>query len=96
MEAVRNKFKYEADGSPDVYSFGVFKDGLTTEEVKDYLRVKKGTWNVESLYKKYFQESRGDTSMFVQVNGAFVNLIYRWDVERHTQAILTGTKTYFD
>ena len=97
MDWLKQMFTYNYKGIPIVYSYGVFKDGLTAEELKNYLRVRLDKYDIPAQITKAYNDScRGDTCPAVEVNGQLVGLFYRHDVERHADKAILGKKTYWD
>jgi len=67
--------------------------GLTSNEIKDYLRVEPNTLAISKLYKK-FGDIAGCNTGSVAPTGEF--LMYRHDVERFADKLFLGKETYFD
>jgi len=97
-EWLRGLFKYRADGKPDIYSYGVFKIGITSTEAKDYLQIYLGLdgSQLTRALDKYWDEFGAQTCPCVSVNGQMVTLYYRHDIERIADSIYQGKPTYFD
>lgn len=110
MEFLRDRFKYSADGKPDIYSFGEFKRGVTAEEIDDYLRVRSGKYHIKGLRKKYDKVFGVNTATMVTLTGSVacpdvdmairdtihVTLFYRSDVQRFADLLFEGKPTFFD
>lgn len=94
-----NLFKYNADGTPDIYSYGEFKNGVTSDEVKNFLRVYLGQLDdrrFKAAMKKYDDKFGAQTCAVAHVNGQDVTLYYRHDVTRIADAAFRNIPTYFD
>jgi len=98
IEWLRSIFKYRADGKPDVYSYGVFKAGITSTETKDYLQIYLGLEGkvLARALDKYWDEFGAQTCPCVSVNGQMITLYYRHDIERIADKVFQGKPTYFD
>ena len=109
MENLRSMFKYDEKGEPDIYSYGAFKNGVTNEEIDNYLRVRTGQFNVK-VQRKFFNKVSGCNTVAVwnglvdvgnslqgskYVPGSVI-LHYRSDVKRFADRSLLGKGTYFD
>ena len=84
---------YIKHGKLDISNYGVYRLGLTSEEIICYLQARANKINIKRLYKK-FNRIAGCNTCAVAPNGE--HLMYRWDVERFADALFNGTATYFD
>ena len=73
--------------------YGDYRQGLTGDEIKDYLRVRANTLNVERIYKK-FSDIAGCNTGCATPDGKF--LMYRWDVERFANKLFNNEETHWD
>jgi len=97
LEHLKKQFEYDHKGVPDIYSYGIFKDGLTSDEVQNYLRVRVNSYNIpQDILNRYSDSNRGDTCQAVEVDGKTVTLFYRHDVLRHADKAIDNKPTYFD
>lgn len=100
LVSLRRRFLYDYLGRPDVYQFGAFKDGLTAEEIDDYLKVRSNSLKIIKIRKKFDDLLCGSTCRSIAIQGEKVVvekcLIYRHDVERFANNIFEKTPTYFD
>ena len=96
LKNLRRLFKFNADGTPDVYSYGVFKAGFASTEIDEYLQVRLNTLNIKLVRKAVNEEFSGSTCPVACFNGQFVFLSYRHDVQRFSDYIILKKKTYFD
>jgi len=87
----------------DIYNYGEYRHGLTSEEVNKYLRVRsKGTkynrYSIKQLRSK-FNIIAGVNTMAVvtcpKCKGSII-LTYRNDVERFANQMFQGIPTYWD
>lgn len=91
LKRLRRGFKYNEDGTPDLYSYGEFKGGITTDEIDDYLRVRINCITLPTKIKaKYNKEFGCQTAACVRVNGQEVTLFYRYDVVACANTVLLG------
>ena len=88
---------------PDVYIdvIGIYKDGLTTDEIKRYLKIiaqkEKIKTSTAKLYKKFCKiAGNGNTMSLVHEYGKEIVLMYRHDVERFAKKLFYNINTYFD
>lgn len=84
---------YFKDGKPDLATYGVYRIGLTSSEIEDYLKVRGNTLNIIKLRKK-FNDVAGCNTMGIAPTGE--SLMYRWDVERFAEKLFNNKPTYFD
>lgn len=96
LKNLRKHFRYYSDGTPDIYSYGAFKDGVTSEEITHYLMVFLNKVNVTSDQKRFNKIAGCNTCPLAIVNEQNVFLMYRHDVERFARKMILGTKTYWD
>jgi sarcosine oxidase delta subunit len=96
LEFLKSQCRYSVKGKPDIYTFGAFKDGLTAQEVNDYLRIRTNSMNISKVFKKYIHVSGCNTCISIMVNSYPIVLHYRYDVERHADLAINGTETHWD
>jgi len=88
----------------DINKFGKYKEGLTSEEIKAYLRERLNMMDQFNTYKKCpvdvvkrFNKAAGCNTMSCKmINRKMTPLMYRCDVERYADVIFLGKTTYFD
>ena len=88
----------------NITKFGKYKAGLTSKEIKIYLRERLNELNQFNVYKKCpvdvikrFNEVAGVNTMASKViNGKHTSLMYRHDVERFANYMFCKVPTYFD
>ena len=82
----------------DLEYYGDYRVGLTTKEIKEYLKQRTGVARLGRLYIQFCKVAGINTTgvVFTQCCGKSVSLIYRYDVERFIDLMLEGTPTYFD
>lgn len=90
MRKILSKLK---NNEIDIYDFGAYRYGLTTEEIDEYLRQRTGKKRVKLLHKK-FSKIAGVNTMAVGPQGQ--SLMYRHDVKRFADALLLNIPTYWD
>lgn len=93
---LRKLFRYHANGKPDIYSYGVFKAGITTSEMDDYIRVRLNSMNIKKVRAKINDMFIGSTCPIASFDDKSVGLMYRHDVERFADAVIDKIPTYFD
>ena len=96
-------FYFDKDtGKIDINNYGKYRLGLTRDEIIDYLHMRelqrgryKSLLKLEKInkLKTKFDDIAGANTCAVVDN---VILMYRWDVERFTDALFNKTSTYFD
>jgi len=99
LEQVKSRFYITEDCSYDLQSYGTFRMGLTTEEIKDYLRARGDTLNVKRLYAKFCDIAGCNTmgGFICEKCGDSKGLMYRYDVLRFADVLFGKTdSTYFD
>lgn len=99
LEKVKFMFHKKENSSLDLESFGQFRMGLTKEEIKDYLRARANTLNVERLYKKFCDIAGCNTMSSFHCPKCKYNtsLLYRHDALRFADVLFGKTKeTYWD
>jgi len=94
LENLRLGFRFYASGVPDLYSFGDFKSGVTSEEIEQYLMVRTNSTNVKALVKKFNEAFGCQTCACITVKNIQVILYYRHDVMRCADDILANRKHY--
>jgi hypothetical protein len=89
----------------NVEDFGIYKLGMTQEEIKDYLvsryNEKRGAEQkkcLKSTYNKFIEIAGVNTRTCVICSCCkkLVSLMYRHDIERYANQLFNGTPTYFD
>ena len=93
LNKLKFQFYYTPEGELDLNSYGTYRQGLTGDEIKDYLRVRANTLKIERLYKK-FSDISGCNTGCATPDGKF--LMYRWDVLRFANKLFNGKETWFD
>lgn len=108
LNQLRKCFRYYADGTADIYSYGAFKRGVTGDEIDDYLRVRAGKMNIKVIRNKFNKIAGCNTATCATVTGEVmtvggpekttihVTLNYRHDVERFADVLFKNKPTYFD
>jgi len=99
LQQIQSLFYILEDATFDLQNYGTFRKGLTTEEIKDYLRARGNTLNVKRLYKKFCDIAGCNTmgGFTCEKCGDSKSLFYRHDVLRFSDVLFGKTKgTYFD
>lgn len=99
MERVQNCFYRDSENNIKIYSYGVYKKGLTRDEIKNYLRARSGKYAVANLYKKFVKIAGVNTMSMYSCSCCDFNtsLMYHHDVERFANVLFgVTTSTYFD
>lgn len=92
LEGLRRFFLYDEKGVPDIYEYGMFKSGVTREEIKDYLMVRANSTNIKSIEKKFDEAFGCHTCSMVIVRGIQVTLYYRSDVKNSADRVFENEK----
>jgi hypothetical protein len=98
LKFIKSKFKY-IDNEPDIYSFGLFRQGLTGQEIKEYIQARANKLNVSKLIKNFYEIAGRNT---VGVYTCYsckkqTYLMYHEDVLRFANVLFGKNKyTYFD
>lgn len=92
LKNLRDHFRYFSNGTPDLYSYGQFKDGVTSEEIEEYLMVRTNSVNVNALVKKFNIAFGCQTCRLVIVKNVPVTLYYRYDVTRCADDVIKNRK----
>jgi hypothetical protein len=92
LEELKQKF-YFKDNKPDIYYYGEYRLGLTSDEIKDYLRVRANNMNVSKISKTFNKIAGCNTGTMTSTGKS---LMYRHDVERFADVIFERKLTYFD
>jgi hypothetical protein len=94
----------------DIEDYGIFKSGLTSEEIKEYLNA-RWNWRIaqgykkpefksfNALYKKFYDIAGVNTCQVVKCPNCneSLTLMYRHDILRFANVLFGVTKdTYFD
>jgi len=77
----------------DLHEYGDYRIGLTTKEIKEYLKARGDVTKIGNLYKEFCKIS-GINTMGISPTGE--TLMYRWDVERFADTLFWNKGTYFD
>ena len=94
IEKLKFYFRFNEDGTPNVWDYGVYRMGLTGDEIKDYIRVRANNLNINYLWDKFCSIAGCNTGS-MSPDGQF--LMYRWDVLRFADVLFGKTDyTYFD
>lgn len=99
LDKIKFGFRKNVDDEYDLESYGQFRIGLTSNEIKNYLRARSNTLNVERLVKKFNKIAGCNTQGIFQCElcDCSQGLMYRWDVLRFADVLFGKTKgTYFD
>jgi hypothetical protein len=96
LKNLRRLFKFNADGTPDIYSYGVFKVGVSSTEIDEYLQVRLNTLNIKRVRQAVNGAFSGSTCPVASFNRQSVCLFYRHDVQRFADLVISKTPTYFD
>lgn len=96
LKILRRQFVYDSEGKPLLDDYGVFKGGVTSDEIDSYLRVRANKLGIKDLRSKFDVYLRGSTCGSVEIEGKPILLIYRHDVERFVDQVIDGKETYFD
>ena len=96
--SLRSRFHIDPSGRVQLERFGTYCSGLTSEEIKDYLRVRTGKLRIEQVYKQFCKIAGVNTmsSATCPYCQRLIGLMYRHDVERFADALLGKIPTYFD
>lgn len=97
MKKVVNEEKIIIEKLIDIEEFGIYRMGLTTEEIKKYLKNRACTTRLGHLYDKFCRVAGINTVAVIKDEYKnSITLMYRWDVKRFADAMLKGTATYWD
>ena len=77
----------------DLNEYGDYRIGLTTKEIKEYLKARGNTKRLGNLYKN-FGSIAGVNTMGISPTGEI--LMYRWDVKRFADVLFLNKPTYWD
>ena len=82
----------------DLDHFGMYKAGLTTSEIKGYLKKRAGVTKLGHLYEKFCRIAGVNTVGVGKCEfcGNQFGLMHRHDVERFTSVLLDKKATYWD
>lgn len=93
LEKIKFGFRFEKN-EPNIWNYGVYRLGLTREEIKNYIRARANKMDVDDLLEK-FNEIAGCNTMAGTPDGKC--LMYRHDVIRYADVLFGKTDyTYFD
>jgi len=96
------KRELEAQEISDIYHYGVYRRGLTSEEIKRYLKIRARTdskvkKSVKTLAKQFNKVAGINTGAVEFLEDKTpVSLMYRHDVKRFADKLFLGKETYFD
>ena len=99
---MNNKQKWEQELISDIDRYGIYLQGLSTQEIKYYLKIRArntrfSKQSVNKLYTAFCVVAGVNTAAIVTLeDGSEISLMYRWDVERYVLKLLEGTETYWD
>lgn len=90
---------YEQYG--DIYNYGMYRLGLTSSEIKEYLKKRTGARTkreVETLYKIFCEVAGVNTMALMTCEHCKkqFTLMYRSDVARFADLMLLGISTFWD
>ena len=91
-----NKLKLEKEQSIEEY--GIFKHGMTVQEVNEYLKERNKKYKIRNVYNKFGKIAGVNTGALVICPecGKQISLMYRHDVLRFADKLFLGKETYFD
>lgn len=92
IENIRQKFHWK-DGKPDLDCYGIYRMGLTGNEIYYYLQARANKVKIKKLVDKFY-DIAGCNTMSMSPTGE--GLMYRHDVERFAEKLFNNTETYFD
>jgi argonaute-like protein implicated in RNA metabolism and viral defense len=86
------------DNPFDTKNYGVYKFGMTSEEIKKYLKAINIKYKIKNTYKKFCKIAGINTMALIKSPccNKEISLMYYHDVERFARALFVGTPTYFD
>ena len=96
------KEKWELELIADIDEYGIYRQGLTTEEIKYYLKIrarntKLAKRTVTRLYRAFTDITGVNTMAIVTLeNGTEEMLMYRHDVKRFSEVLFDSISTYWD
>lgn len=99
---MNKKLEWELKSIPDIYQYGTYRQGLDSQEIKKYLRIRARNTvfdklTLKQLYSRFGKIAGVNTMTLVTLPDGTVNsLMYRHDVERFANCLFLGTPTYFD
>ena len=80
----------------DINKFGEYKEGLSFEEIQEYLKKRAGVKEVGDLFKRFGKLSKGGTGAVIKdESGNHIYLMSRKDVKRFAD-IMFGKDNMFD
>jgi hypothetical protein len=87
----------------DIVKFGKYKEGLTSDEIKEYLMLKnqetplvQDVTQAELLFERFNDIAGCNTGAIKKVKGKAVFLTYRWDVERYSDKLFYNSPIIWD
>jgi len=98
IDRLRDSFYFDDNGRPDIYTFGTYRQGLTSAEIEIYLQVRAGRIGAKKLSKQFNKLfwCGTATGATCEICRKSISLIYRRDVERFADVMFEGRTTYFD
>lgn len=98
LEKIKQKFYFDEKEMPKLLNYGKYRNGLTSEEIDDYLRMRANTVSIKKIRKKFYKIAGVNTvsSCICKECGHMEILLYRHDVLRFADQLFLGTKTYWD
>lgn len=100
-----SKQEWEQRLISDINRYGIYRQGLTPKEIKNYLKILSKTTalirfsklTTKELYRKFVKIAGVNTMALVTLPDGTVNsLMYRHDVKRFADGLFLGKSTYFD
>ena len=81
----------------DINDFGEYKDGMSFDEIREYLKFRAGVSKIGDLLKRFGKIAGVNTgAVSKDKDGHLIHLMYRHDVERFADLMFEGKETYFD
>ena len=82
----------------DLQHYGIFRMGLTDDEIKEYLKNRANTDKMGDLYKRFCKIAGVNTMGIIHCTSCRKEyvLMYRHDVQRFADVMFLNKPTYFD
>lgn len=95
MKTIINSFYFDKEtGEINIDDYGVYRMGLTAEEIKIYIQARRRHTKVSKLIKRFY-DIAGCNTMAMTPDGR--SLMYRHDVKRFADILFgESNSTYFD
>ena len=77
----------------DVEDYGVYEEGMTDGEIRDYISDRCDGKNVQKWVDKFLDAAGPGNTMLLKDG---IPLMYRYDVLRFANQVFSGKRTYFD